>query len=71
MYRFCGSGQVFLDIQHTDPFNLKRSAGVGARIMINPIGSIGFIWVTDSTENLSTGKILPGYSIFSLERAFK
>ncbi len=39
---FAEAGNVFLDIQHTDPFNLKRSAGVGARIMINPIGLIGF-----------------------------
>jgi len=39
---FAEAGNVFLDIQHTDPFDLRRSAGVGARIMINPIGLIGF-----------------------------
>ncbi len=39
---FAEAGNVFLDIQHTDPFDLKRSVGVGARIMINPIGLIGF-----------------------------
>ena len=39
---FAEAGNVYLDIQHTDPFNLKRSVGVGARILINPIGLIGF-----------------------------
>ena len=39
---FAEAGNVFADIQHTDPFDLKRSAGVGARILINPIGLIGF-----------------------------
>ncbi len=39
---FAEAGNVFLDIQHTDPFDLRRSAGIGARIMINPIGLIGF-----------------------------
>ena len=39
---FAEAGNVFLDLQHTDPFNLKRSVGVGARVLINPIGLIGF-----------------------------
>ena len=39
---FAEAGNVFLDIPHTDPFNLRRSVGVGARILINPIGLIGF-----------------------------
>jgi outer membrane protein insertion porin family len=39
---FAEAGNVFLDLNHADPFNLDRSAGVGARIMINPIGLIGF-----------------------------
>jgi outer membrane protein insertion porin family len=39
---FAEAGNVYLDLQHADPFNLRRSAGVGARIMIQPIGLIGF-----------------------------
>jgi outer membrane protein insertion porin family len=39
---FAEAGNVFLNIEHTDPFDLRRAAGVGARIMINPIGLIGF-----------------------------
>ncbi|MHB1687211.1 MAG: outer membrane protein assembly factor BamA [Ignavibacteriaceae bacterium] len=39
---FAEAGNVFKDILSTDIFNLRRSVGVGARIMINPIGLIGF-----------------------------
>ncbi len=39
---FAEAGNVFQDINSADVFNLKRSAGIGARIMINPIGLVGF-----------------------------
>jgi outer membrane protein insertion porin family len=39
---FAEAGNVYLDIKRTDLFNLKRSVGIGARILLNPIGLIGF-----------------------------
>ncbi|HKI77196.1 MAG TPA: outer membrane protein assembly factor BamA [Ignavibacteriaceae bacterium] len=39
---FAEAGNVYLNIEKTDPFNLRRSAGIGARILINPVGLIGF-----------------------------
>ncbi|MFA7229298.1 MAG: BamA/TamA family outer membrane protein, partial [Melioribacteraceae bacterium] len=39
---FAEAGNVYLDIKKTDLFNLKRSVGIGARILLNPIGLIGF-----------------------------
>jgi len=39
---FAEAGNVFLNLKQTDPFDLKRSAGIGARILINPIGLLGF-----------------------------
>jgi outer membrane protein insertion porin family len=39
---FAEAGNVYSNIEHTDPFDLKRSAGLGARIQINPVGLIGF-----------------------------
>lgn len=39
---FAEAGNVYVDIKHTDLFNLKRSVGIGARILLNPIGLIGF-----------------------------
>lgn len=39
---FAEAGNVFANLEKTDPFDLRRSAGFGARILINPIGLIGF-----------------------------
>lgn len=39
---FAEAGNVFLNTSETNFFDLKRSVGVGARIMINPIGLLGF-----------------------------
>jgi outer membrane protein insertion porin family len=39
---FLEAGNVYYDIKHTNLFDLKRSAGVGARVLLNPVGLIGF-----------------------------
>jgi outer membrane protein insertion porin family len=39
---FAEGGNVFESFSRADFFDLKRSAGLGARIQINPIGMIGF-----------------------------
>jgi outer membrane protein insertion porin family len=39
---FAEAGNTFVNLPSADLFNLKKSAGVGARILINPIGLIGF-----------------------------
>ena len=39
---FAEAGNVFYDIKDTDFFNLRRSVGIGARLLIQPIGLIGF-----------------------------
>ncbi len=39
---FAEAGNVFESMARADFFNLKRSAGLGARIQIQPIGLIGF-----------------------------
>jgi outer membrane protein insertion porin family len=39
---FAEAGNVYPDIKRTNLFDLKRSVGVGARILLNPIGLIGF-----------------------------
>lgn len=39
---FAEAGRVFESIKTTDLMNLRKSIGVGARILINPIGLIGF-----------------------------
>jgi outer membrane protein insertion porin family len=39
---FAEAGNVFENITVADPFRLRRSAGFGARILINPVGLLGF-----------------------------
>ncbi|KAB2846298.1 MAG: outer membrane protein assembly factor BamA [Melioribacteraceae bacterium] len=39
---FAEAGNVFLDLKRTDFFDLKRSVGLGARLLIQPVGLIGF-----------------------------
>ena len=39
---FAEAGNVFESFDKTDIFDMRRSAGFGARILINPIGLIGF-----------------------------
>ena len=41
-YGFAEAGNVWPDLNKTDPFDLKRSAGVGIQLFVNPIGVIGF-----------------------------
>lgn len=39
---FAEAGNVYLDSKSVNFFDLKRSVGIGARVMINPIGLLGF-----------------------------
>ena len=39
---FAEAGNVWLNARDADFYDLRRSVGIGARIMINPIGLIGF-----------------------------
>lgn len=41
-YGFAEAGNVWDELKFTDPFNLKRSAGVGVQMFVNPIGILGF-----------------------------
>lgn len=39
---FAEAGNVWQNLKKTELFDLKRSAGLGARLLINPIGLLGF-----------------------------
>lgn len=51
---FAEGGNVFADFTHADLFDLKRSYGFGARILINPIGMVGFDYGYGADHVLST-----------------
>lgn len=39
---FAEAGNVFYDLKSADLFNLRRSVGVGLRLLVNPVGLLGF-----------------------------
>lgn len=39
---FAEAGNVWSNLRTADPFGLKRAAGVGMRLLLNPIGLLGF-----------------------------
>jgi outer membrane protein insertion porin family len=39
---FAEAGNTWSDLRHTDPFDLRRSAGIGARIYMPMVGMLGF-----------------------------
>jgi len=41
---FLEAGNCFADIKHFNPFNLKRSAGVGVRVFLQMFGLLGIDW---------------------------
>jgi outer membrane protein insertion porin family len=42
IYAFAEAGNIFKNLKQTDPFDLKRAAGLGVQLMIAPIGIVGF-----------------------------
>lgn len=56
VYLFGEAGNVWSALKYADPFDVKRAAGVGIQLLVNPIGVIGFSYgygfdtYTGSTE---------------------
>lgn len=42
VYGFAEAGNVWNDLRYTDIFDLKRAAGLGIQLMVQPIGILGF-----------------------------
>lgn len=42
IYGFAEAGNVWGSMATSDPFDLKRSAGIGVQMFLNPVGIIGF-----------------------------
>jgi outer membrane protein insertion porin family len=70
MLAFAEAGNVFPSLKTADAFNLRRSAGVGARIMINPIGLIGFDLGYGFDRKLVDGKAPAWIFHFQFGRGF-
>ena len=53
---FAEAGNTWLDIDSTDPFNLRRSVGIGARIFMPMVGMIGFDYAYGFDHIDATGR---------------
>lgn len=53
---FAEAGNVFESFDKTDIFDLRRSVGFGARLLINPIGLIGFDLGYGFDRKITTGQ---------------
>lgn len=54
---FAEAGNAWADISRYNPFDLKRSAGVGVRVMMPMIGSLGLTGATASTVPTATTSV--------------
>lgn len=67
---FAEAGNTWAETKYMDPIELKRSAGLGLRLLINPIGLVGFDYGYgfDSTSRLGPA---PGWKFhFQFGRGF-
>jgi outer membrane protein insertion porin family len=53
---FAEAGNVWASLREADPFNLKRSVGVGMRLLLQPIGLLGF----DVGYGFDDNPLIPG-----------
>jgi len=57
IYGFAEAGNVWHTLKDADPFNLKRAVGFGVRLLLNPIGLIGFSYGFGFDEDDRTGRV--------------
>lgn len=69
-YGFAEAGNVWNKLSSTDPFNLKRSAGIGVQIFLQAIGIIGFSYGYGFDTNDNTGKISGWQFLFHINQPF-
>ncbi len=56
---FAEAGNTWIDIQNTDPFDLRKSLGIGARVYMPMIGMIGFD-LAYGFDNVDAGGVKKG-----------
>ncbi|NLE32928.1 MAG: BamA/TamA family outer membrane protein, partial [Bacteroidales bacterium] len=57
---FLEGGNLWNDAKNWEPFNLKRSAGVGVRIFLPMVGLMGIDWAYGFDKATSTSKNISG-----------
>ena len=67
---FAEAGNVWDEVKNTDLFDLRRSAGFGARLLINPIGLLGFDYGYGFDDPLGKGVPAGWHFHFQFGRGF-
>jgi outer membrane protein insertion porin family len=68
---FVEAGNVWLDHSKMDMLDLRRSAGMGVRLLVNPIGLIGFDYGYGYDAS-TPGTVAPGWKFhFQFGKCFK
>ena len=67
---FVEGGNAWSDIKHFNPFDLKRSAGVGVRILLPMIGLMGIDWAYGFQKNINGQKAGGSQFHFIIGREF-
>lgn len=67
---FVEAGNAWHDINKMNPFHLRRSAGVGIRLLLPMIGMMGIDWAYGFDKNSARGKIGGGQLHFVLGQEF-
>lgn len=65
-YGFAEAGNIWNDLRSTNPFDLKRSAGVGIQMMVMPIGVMGFSYGYGFDRLATTGEVSGWRFLFHL-----
>jgi outer membrane protein insertion porin family len=71
MLAFAEGGNVYNKIQNYDPFNLKRTAGLGVRVLLPMFGLLGVDYGFGFDKNLSTNAKLTDYGKFNIILGFE
>lgn len=66
VYAFAEAGNVWDNLKTADPFDLKRSAGLGIQMFINPIGILGFSYGYGFDNPIGSAKVSGWRFLFHL-----
>lgn len=68
---FVQGGNAYSSFKNYNPFDLKRSAGVGARVFLPMFGLLGFDYGIGFDKNLDPGSKLTDYGTFNIILGFE
>ena len=68
---FAQGGNAYANFKQYNPFDLRRSAGLGARVFLPMFGLLGFDYGFGFDKNLPAGSKLTDYGTFNIILGFE